>query len=234
MRRKIMFLFLTFALTITLFPTRAFQQGRGGGVNTPQTRETPAGQASGKILASYRRGDNGVRPEWVDTALNRSLAHLRREAAKHDLANADAELSLLQARRDDLGQTHVRLEQVYKGVPVFGGQLIMHLDRNDPDERARAFANGRVYDDARLISTRPRLAAPAALQIAKRAIGRESGFASENVELVILPEAVRLDNDAPGATLTYKVDLLIDNEYEAARPVYFIDARNGNVVWNYD
>ena len=229
-RRRITFLLLTFALLITLLPTRAFQQGRSGGALTPQLRETPAG----KIVASYRRGDN-ARPDWVDTAVNRSLAHLRGEAAKHGLANADAELSLLSARRDDLGQTHVRLEQVYKGVPVFGGQVIMHLDRNDPDERARSFANGRVYDDARLISTRPRLSAPAALAIAKRAAGRETGFALENVELVILPEAVRLDNnEAAGATLTYKVELLIDTEYEAARLFYFIDARNGNVVWNYD
>jgi Zn-dependent metalloprotease len=222
-----------FALTV--LPMSTIGQSTGGdrtslsSQRTSQVRELP----SGKILDSYRRGQ-GARPAWVQTALARSLEHLRAEAAAHGLANADAELSFLSAIRDDLGQTHVSLEQVYKGVPVFGGGLIMHLDRTDPDPRARNFANGHVFKDARLVSTRAGITAGAALTAAKKAFGREAGFKRENVELVVLPEAVRLGHDASGATLTYKVELLANDGKEAARHFYFIDARNGSVVWDYD
>ena len=229
MRRQLTFLLLPITLIATLMPTRAFAQD-GGGARIAQTRELP----SGKILDRYRRGQSDARPAWVDTSLARSLSHLREQAATHGLENADAELSFLSADRDDLGQTHVRLEQIHKGVTVFGGQLIMHLDRNDPDEQARNFANGRIFQDARLVSTTPRLAEAVALAKAKRALGRDVGFEREKVELVVLPEAVRLGSDAAGATLTYKVELLINDEQEAARHFYFIDARNGRVVWHYD
>lgn len=228
MRRQLTFL-LTIALIATLMPTPAFQQG-GGGAPPSQNLELP----SGKIVDRYRRGQSGERPAWVETSVARSLAHLREQAATHGLEDADAELSFLSATRDDLGQTHVRLEQIRKGVTVFGGQLIMHLDRNDPDERARNFANGRVFKDARLVPTRPRIAAAAALAAAKRAVGRNAGFERVNVELVVLPEGVRLGGDAAGATLTYKVELLINDGQEAARHFYFIDAREGSVVWHYN
>jgi len=231
-RRSVIFLLslaLIVTVTLPLPPARAIAQG-GGVDRTPQNRERP----SGKIIDSYRRGQPGARPAWVQTALERSLEKLRIEAAVRGLSDADDELSLLSAIRDDLGQTHVRLEQVYKGVPVFGGQLIMHLDGADPSDKGRGFANGRVFPDARLVSTRPRIAAAAALAAAKKALGREGGFEREKVELVVLPEAVRLSNDASGATLTHKVELLINDGQEAARHFYFIDARNGSVVWNYN
>ena len=229
MKRKLTFLVLTLALVITLLPTRAFQQGRSV-LTTPQKGE----KLSGKIVDSYRAGQSAAaRPSWVDNALSRSLSHLRNEKAKHGLANADTQLSLLSALRDDLGQTHVRLKQVHKGVPVFGGQLISHLDRNDPDEQNRNFANGQIYNVGN-ISTQPLLTASSALKTAKNLLGRESGYERENVELVILPEAIRLATGAPGATLTYKVELLINNGEEAARHYYFIDARNGTLIWNYD
>jgi Zn-dependent metalloprotease len=229
MRRKLTLLLLTLVLVITLMPTRAFQQGRSG-FQAPQTRK----QTSGKIVDSYQRGQSGAQPAWVDNAVGRSLAHLRGQSAKHGLADADAELSLLSALRDDLGQTHVRLKQVHKGVPVFGGQLITHLDRDDPDEQYRNFANGRIFKDVRGVSTQPSITSGSALKTAKHLMGREDGFERESVELVVLPEAVRLGNDAFGATLTYKVELLVNNGEEAARHYYFIDARNGSLIWNYD
>ncbi|HEX2268481.1 MAG TPA: M4 family metallopeptidase, partial [Pyrinomonadaceae bacterium] len=100
--------------------------------------------------------------------------------------------------------------------------------------RNRNFANGRIFEDARGVSTKPRITAAAALATAKKLLGREAGFERENVELVVLPEAVRLDTETFGATLTYKVELLINDGQEAARHFYFIDARSGALIWNYD
>ena len=231
-RRSVMSL-LTIALIVTvtlpLPPAPAIAQG-GGVDRTPQKRELP----SGKIIDSYRRDQRGARPAWVQTALARSLEHLRGEAVMHGLDDADNELTFRSALRDDLGQTHVRLDQVYRNVPVFGGQLIMHLGGAGFAGKARDFANGRVFKDARFVSTKARITPAAALAIAKKAFGRDGGFERENVELVVLPEAVRLGNDASGATLTYKVELLVKDGKEVARHFYFIDAQNGSVVWDYN
>lgn len=229
MKRQLTFVAITLALIGTVMPTQVFQQGRSGGQNQ-QTRTLP----SGKIVASFNRAQ-GARPAWVETARGRSLAHLKTEGAKHGLANAQAELDLLSAKRDDFGQTHVRFEQVYQGVPVFQSQLSVHLDRTDPVESKRTLVTGRVFSDARTVSTRARITPNAALAIAKKEFGRVTNFQRESVELVVLPEAVRLGNDARGATLTFKVDLLVnDGQQEAARHLYFVDARSGAIVWDYD
>lgn len=187
MMKTLLTFLLTLALAVTLTPPLAALSQGASGAHAPQERGGP----SGKIVDSYRRGDSGARPAWVDTALARSLKLLRSEASVHGLADADAELSFLSAVRDDMGQTHVRLEQVYKGVPVFGGQLIAHLDASDVSGQRPDFANGRVFKDARLVSTRARITAPAALAAVKKALGRSTGFERENVELVVLPEGIR-------------------------------------------
>ncbi|TMC50829.1 MAG: hypothetical protein E6J26_09860 [Chloroflexi bacterium] len=41
-------------------------------------------------------------------------------------------LSLLRVEPDkQLGYAHVRLNQMYHGIPVFGKQLVVHIDKND-------------------------------------------------------------------------------------------------------
>lgn len=231
--------FLTLLLTLTLYttsltlPALAFPQGESGSRNQ-QGREVP----TGKIVDRYRRSQPGARPAWVTSALERSLAHLRNEGAAHGINDADAELSLLSAVYDELGQTHVRLEQIHRGVPVLGGQLVTHLDAPDPKRPAggtRTYTNGRIFAEARRVSTRARLTPAAALAAAKQSLKRDAGFEREKVELVVLPEAVRRGGDGgSGATLTYKVELLVNDGREAARHFYFINARDGGVVWNYD
>ena len=234
MRRTLASL-VTFAIAITVLfmppLTRALPQSQSGARN-PQARKLP----SGKIVDSYRRGDPGSRPGWVDTALARSLAHLRSERDALELVNPDTELSLFSAVRDDLGQTHVRLDQVYHGVPVFNAQIIAHLDADSAQPgRSQPFTTGRLFKDARLVKTNPRLDSSAALAIAKRAFGHSDNLERENVELVILSEAAkRSGSDASGAVLTYKVELYVNDAQSVARHFYFIDAHTGRIVWDYD
>src|SRR5262249_26215565 len=51
--------------------------------------------------------------------------------------------------KDNLGMTHVRMTQTYKGIPVVGGKLIVHLTRHKV-----AGINGRFVADLDL-STEP-------------------------------------------------------------------------------
>jgi len=192
---------------------------------------------AGKIINSYRKQQPGARPAWVDDALSRSLSHINQKRGVLGLVNAEAELALLSALQDDFGQTHVRLDQVFGGVPVFGGQLIAHLDVRDTrfvDGRTIEFTTGRVFPDARRVAPVPTITGPRAIELAKDALGLKGNFEREEVELVILPEAVKKSNEAPGATLTYKVELLINDGTTAAEPVYFVNAHNGRIEFYYD
>jgi len=62
------------------------------------------------------------------TALSASLAYLQTHAPELGIRDAHNEFRLRQVVRDSLGQIHVRLDQVYRRVPVYGKQLIAHLD----------------------------------------------------------------------------------------------------------
>src|SRR5205823_3091260 len=67
--------------------------------------------------------------------------------------SAASELQLIRLEPDrQLGYAHVRMAQVYHGIPVFGRQLVVHLD---PDEQIVA-VNGQ-FAPSIAIATRPTL-----------------------------------------------------------------------------
>ncbi len=188
------------------------------------------GKPEGKIVQSYRVHEGGGRPAWVDEALGRSVAYLRDHGQALGLRDAAAELALLGADVDDLGQTHVRLDQVKDGVSVFGGQLITHLDANMVLE-----VGGNVYPRAD-VATRPAVNPAQAVRAAKDALGYNGDFANQpEAALVILPNQMINADAAPGARLCFQVELLVeDGTDNTGRYRYFIDAQTGVVVWSYN
>ncbi len=62
------------------------------------------------------------------SAFQTSISHLKNHALDWGINNADTEFRLNRISRDNLGQVHVRLDQIYKGIPVFGQQLIVHTE----------------------------------------------------------------------------------------------------------
>ena len=63
------------------------------------------------------------------TPADRARDFLRRHGGVFGVRDADAELDLAGTWTDGLGQTHVRFVQVYRGIPVFAGELRAHTDR---------------------------------------------------------------------------------------------------------
>jgi thermolysin len=235
MMTKYRTLSLTVALCIvlTLSSWPALSQGQKD--SDTRTQSPP----SGKIVNSYRKEQNVPQPAWVNDALSRSMTHLAQKGNESGLANPQAELTLFGADQDDLGQTHVRLNQVYRGLPVFGGQLITHLDVTEVgsvDQRKSDFVTGRVFPAARLVNTTPAISSAQAIEIAKAALAYKGKFAKESTaELVILPRAAKESRDVPGAALTYKVELVIlDGSPATADHLYFVNAHNGQIEWHYD
>lgn len=203
----------------------------------PPEELTPGGEPKGKLLKTYRKdkrkNSNEALPTWVDKSLKHSKDHLKdfKNAFRIGLIDADAELELLGADENNLETTHVRLEQIHKGVPVFGSQIIIHLKKDKVYE-----ITGYILKEVRQVDTKPKLDAAQAIEAAKISLGYKGGFAEPpDAALVILPHQIKDPAAAPGATLVYRVELLIEDGTNAtARWLYFVNAQDGSIVWRYD
>jgi thermolysin len=163
----------------------------------------------------------------VEDAVRRSMTHLKSRGASAGVRDPDAELKLLSAKQDDLGMTHLRLNQVYKGVPVFGGQVITHLD----GASVRG-VTGHAFEGVRRLDTTPALSVSHAVEAARAALGDRDGVVKEpQAKLVILPAR----DGSPSATLTYQVQILVEfTDRAPERHEVFVDATDGHVVWRYN
>lgn len=126
---------------------------------------------------------------------------------------------------DELGFTHVRVQQTVSGIPVFGGEAIVHLR---PDGRLRGVTDNRVAD----VKVDPR-ASLTETDAIFRAI--DSAGLSEDT-LTAAPTAVLnvLRRDGQDR-LVWVVQLeQIDAQHAPTRPQVFVDAHDGSVVWTIE
>ncbi|HEX4948501.1 MAG TPA: M4 family metallopeptidase [Blastocatellia bacterium] len=202
-------------------PTRS-QTGRRGQATRSWRAEATAENQS---LEMHDR-----RPDWVSNAARRSLTRLTAMREKLALENVATELTLRSAEQDDLGQTHLRLAQKHHGVEVFGAQLVSHVKGND-----EATIGGRTFD-VKEIETTPAISAEQAIENAKAALSFNGEFAvPPSATLVVLPHEVFSDEATNEATLTYQVNLQIEDGTEAtAAHQYFVNAQDGQIVWHYN
>ena len=129
---------------------------------------------------------------------------------------------------DELSMAHARVQQVIKGVPVLGGEAIVHMNRDGSlfaltDDRVRG-----IPVDLDVIPAIPPSAAEAIV------LG-----AYECVECLTAPPVVDLRvlrrDPAERPRLVYRVQLRREDGSEGTgMPVVFIDAGTGEEVWRYD
>jgi thermolysin len=114
------------------------------------------------------------------------------------------------------GRTHERLDQFYRGVRVFGGELVRQADGG---QTVSVF--GALYAGIR-IDAEPTLSPSDVTDIVEEMTGVVPG-----AELA--PELVVLPRDEGGYALAYRVRVLTP----ADLTVYFIDAGSGDVAMQY-
>ena len=148
-----------------------------------------------------------------------SLTYLQTQASEWGIRNAPEEFRLRQVVHDTLGQTHVRLDQVHQGVPVFGQQLIVHFD---PDGAPRSITG--EYLSGITVSTQPTISGDEARTLARQ---RFPGPLDNTpaVELVLYPQD-------PNVRLVYRV--VLNDDREPRRIMVFVDAITGDIVHSYN
>jgi thermolysin len=165
----------------------------------------------------------GVAPLEASALRARSLPALSALALRHGFS-AEADLRETRLSSDGLGMTHRRLQQLHRGVPVLGGEVIVHLDAGGQVRRLTDDLAPRVRAE-----TTPRLGHLEARRRAVNAYGCEAC-------LTALPESDLWILRMGGRDrLVWRVRLRReDGTDRTSLPVFFIDARTGETVFRYD
>src|SRR5262245_28925286 len=178
---------------------------------------------------SIRDSDSNGRPTFVTGELGKLGAGAADKAAKDfvktqkDLLdlNGTEDFDTLSVQKDALGQTHVKLQEKIKGLPVFGGDFIVHSDAN-----GNVFAiNGRLGKDHDKLPRHPSVDAMTALDTA----AGEAGIAS--FRIVSSPELMYAVNEKGNLYLAWMARI----EYRSAEgpelDKILINAEDGHLLF---
>ncbi|MFZ2487173.1 MAG: M4 family metallopeptidase [Anaerolineae bacterium] len=142
------------------------------------------------------------------------------------VADQAAQLQVEKIETDTLGMQHVRLDQVQNGVPVFGADLIVHMDSRG----AVISANGYIAPEAVSVNTTPKLDEKQAAALAVKYAELRDGYVTE-ASLAVLNPALITEQASP-TFLTYRVHVDSPSEPQRAQWV-FVDAHSGDLRFAY-
>ncbi|MEM6319155.1 MAG: M4 family metallopeptidase [Bacteroidota bacterium] len=164
--------------------------------------------------------------------LSQAYDYLEAIKSPIEILEPQEEFELIQQSTDHLAQTHFKLQQTYKGIPVFGGQVWLH----EKDGGIHLF-NGRNYRTPNLKSTTPTITAQQAQNIANESVksyttfSKPTGLAKKLSAPDHAPELVVYHDEKTRKAhlawhLRFHPNLI--NEWE-----YFVDAHDGTILESY-
>ncbi len=147
------------------------------------------------------------------------------------ISNVGEEFRMIYDETDELGYRHIKLEQTYKGVPIYGGEAVVHTTKNGIAE----FLMGKVFPSPVLNPT-PNISASAAIELSLKDLGKntivqKSGNINQFLKLDPDTAELTILNENKKNYLVYQVSVR-PNILE--RWVYFIDAHSGQVVSKFN
>ncbi len=118
--------------------------------------------------------------------------------------------------QDELGMTHVRLSQHYRGIPVFGSEIVVHFN----SEGSARSINGRYFPTTEIEVT-PSLSSQQAVEIATAKLSA--------TPILRLPVTTALNIYGKGRELHLVWKVVIPARHPWGNWTYFIDAHSGEV-----
>ena len=145
--------------------------------------------------------------------------------------NPSAEFQNSSKKVDDLGQTHLKMQQVYKGIKVYGSEVVVHLDKN---KQVRTF-NGRSVPTPQLKSIVPKISFQQALSSIENDLGKplpktaaSKGAYFNNLINPNVPEEELVIYAIDGTAVLTRHITVFPTAID--RWEYFIDANTGQVL----
>ena len=152
------------------------------------------------------------------------------------LVNPDAELNIFDSQEDEIQTSHLRMKQMYKGVSVYGGEMILHKKDNEEV----SLLNGHFYPTPKIENVKPSLSGDNVGKLAISDVSKSSivkpmtatemtilKYEKPKTELIIYHQNEKADSER----LAYHV-MVRPNFLE--RWVYVIDANSGEILDKYN
>ncbi|MDN7241011.1 M4 family metallopeptidase [Planococcus sp. N028] len=159
------------------------------------------------------------------------LNYLEVNQAQYKLGKgAAAHFKVISEAKDELGLTNIKLQQTYKGVPVFGSVVSAHVDKNGVLTSVSGELAPQLFDKKGL-KKGAQLKAPEASKIALADLTAKIGKAPE-LDSEKAPELVVFVNGGE-ATFAYSLEYSFLSP-EPGNYQYFVDAKNGKVLASYN
>lgn len=143
------------------------------------------------------------------------------------IKDADNELFFLQKKTDELGMQHIRFNQKYQGVPVFGSQIIVHLKK----DLTVSAANGEIVPDISLI-VNPKIDQKQAFNKAKEYWQKQFRQLPTQLlapRLYVFNKGLLKNKPDNANYLVWEVELY--NQRPAQHEFYYINTQNGELVY---
>ena len=173
--------------------------------------------AGGVLTAQIRQPD----PNHLRAAED----HFRINAAAYGLTDPTADLKLRKAYTDEIGITHVRYDQFYKGIKIFEGEAIAHVD-SQSNVTVTSSLRGAIN-----VNVNPAIPSASVAAAAAAGIRLRGSYQASQPDLMILPRGQR----SPFDLLVWHVQLMVNNDVDPpAQWEAFVDARNGTLYWAYN
>jgi len=115
-------------------------------------------------LPVFIKGDLGLPADFSRSASaiqSQAEVYLRELTPMLQIENASEEFVFREMQVDDLGMEHLRYDQFFRGVKVYGGEVILHRNKGKVE-----IFNGRFFPTPRLQNTRPNIPESEAIELA--------------------------------------------------------------------
>lgn len=161
----------------------------------------------------------------ADRAIEISRGYFAANRAAFGLTDPAAELQVRRANTDARGNTHVRFDQYYRGLRVFEGEAIAHVDASGNVTVTSSLHGNLNLDPA------ARVDRSTATATALRFIGPLGAYEVRDASLVVLPRGARSVVDR----VTWHIIVWVENDFEdPAEWHYFVDAGTGQVAFSFN
>ena len=147
------------------------------------------------------------------------------------LRNPSQELKLLKLQKDNNGKDLVRYQQVYKGVSVIAGEMIVNMNSNGE----LLSISGEVSSDLTL-DTKPAIKAQEAHSAALAEIEKlykldEKSLTATEPELWIFDESLLTASTRP-VELVWRMEVTAKNATQPIREMVLVNAQTGNISFH--
>ncbi len=157
----------------------------------------------------------------------KSSAYLQNKGANLGVKNPDKELKVLNTRSDKLGFTTITYQQEYSGIPVIGGQVKAHFDKD-----GNLYSLTNTYLPNVTVNPTPSIHEDNAKDTALKSLLTEYGPLTEPIitaRLTVINLGVIQGARSPEDNLAFEIHVIAKNaENEMVDDLVYIDAHQGN------